>query len=93
MTPEKNPLDYVEELAQKLNTRMNLQTKSVFARYPLTFSLLTVFGIVAILYGFESFINTIPFLAERPLLILGIGVGILIFTGTLYKNLNQRRLK
>ena len=61
--------------------------KGVFARFPLVFTLLGTFGLVATFYGFEAIIDQIPLLSNNPLILLGVGVFTLIFSGTLYKKL------
>ncbi|MCR4306556.1 MAG: hypothetical protein NUV42_01155 [Candidatus Yonathbacteria bacterium] len=85
-----NPLDHIENLTKKTNDYMGERAQSVLGRYPLLFSLLSVFGVVAVLYGFESVINQISFLADRPFLIFITGLGILVFTGSLYKSLDRQ---
>lgn len=90
MLNDKNdPLQKLESLTQKLNDEVGARTQNVLGRYPILFSLLTIFGVVAVLYGFEEAIGQIPFLAERPLLVFLLGILILIGTGTLYKGLRQ----
>ncbi len=69
-------------MAQELN-----RTRSVFQRFPLVFTLLGAFGLVATFYGFEHIIDQIDFLASNPFLLLVLGIGTLIFTGQLYKKL------
>ncbi len=61
--------------------------RSVFERYPIVFSLLTTFGLVATFLGFELLLIQTPFLYERPLLVLMLGIVTLVLTGTLYKKL------
>jgi hypothetical protein len=56
-------------------------------RFPLLFTLLGSFGLVATFYGFEGIINRIDLLANHPFILLGTGVGVLVATGTLYKKL------
>lgn len=73
------PRPMVEKL---LNPR-----KNAFERFPLLFTLLGAFGVVAIFYGFEHMIDRIEFLADNPFILLGTGVLALIITGTLYKKL------
>ncbi len=85
----KDPLAELEGLTKKLNDELGGRTQSVLARYPILFSLLTIFGVVAVLYGFEAAIAKIPFLADRPLLVFLMGIAILIGTGTLYKGLHR----
>jgi len=60
---------------------------STFARFPLLFTLLGAFGVVATLYGFERLIDKIDLLADNPFILLASGVLILILTGSLYKKL------
>lgn len=59
----------------------------VFKRFPLLFTLLGTFGLVATLYGFERLIDQVDLFAENPLILLTTGILLLIFTGTLYKKL------
>lgn len=61
--------------------------ESVFRRFPTLFLFLVTFGVVATFYGFEAIITKLPYLADRPWLILTTGVTILWLTGTLYKKL------
>lgn len=61
--------------------------QSVFSRFPLVFTLLSTFGLVATFYGFEHLIDKSRLLSDNPLILLGVGIGTLIFTGALYKKL------
>ena len=61
---------------------------SAFERFPVVFVLLSTFGLVATLYGFEKAIDEIAFFADNPKMILLVGLITLAFTGTLYKKLN-----
>jgi hypothetical protein len=60
---------------------------STFARFPIIFTLLTTFGLVATLYGFEKVIDRIDFFTAYPEVLLLIGLVTLAGTGTLYKKL------
>lgn len=62
--------------------------ENVVHRFPLLFTLLGTFGLVAVLYGFEGIIDRIDILSRNPIILLIFGVSILIFTGTLYKKLD-----
>lgn len=73
------PVPVISKLAQ---TR-----EGVFARFPLLFTLLGTFGLVATFYGFEGIINRIELLADNPVILLSVGLLALITTGTLYKKL------
>lgn len=61
--------------------------KHAFARFPLLFTLLGTFGVVATMYGFNGILENIPLLVNNPYISLVIGLSILVFTGTLYKKL------
>lgn len=62
--------------------------KAVFARFPLLFTLLGTFGLVATFYGFEGIMDRLG-LSENPFTLFLIGVSILFFTGSLYKKLGE----
>lgn len=59
----------------------------VFERFPLLFTLLGSFGLVATFYGFERVIDEIDFLSENPYILLASGIVTLVLTGTLYSKL------
>lgn len=61
--------------------------KTIFKRFPVLFSLLVTFGVCATFLGMEQLILRSPFLYSNPGYILLVGIGILVFTGTLYKKL------
>ncbi len=63
------------------------QRNRVFARFPLIFILLGTFGVVATYYGLQHLLEKIPTIANNPIIALLFGLGILLFTGTLYKKL------
>ncbi|HIA92108.1 TPA: hypothetical protein EYO12_03265 [Candidatus Saccharibacteria bacterium] len=62
--------------------------ESAFDRFPIVFTLLGVFGLVATLYGFEGLIDKVDLFRDNPLILLGVGLGALILTGSLYDRLN-----
>jgi hypothetical protein len=61
--------------------------QSAFHRFPLLFTLMATFGLVATLYGFERLIDEVEFLNDNAFILLGVGLITLIITGTLYKKL------
>lgn len=69
-------------------TRLEQKRQGVFHRFPLLFTMLASFGLVATFYGFEGLIDKIDLLADNPIILLGMGVLTLIATGTLYKKLS-----
>lgn len=86
---KNDPLAHIENITRKTNDYMGQRSQNAFGRYPLLFSLLSVFGVVSVIYGFESVISYIPFLSDRPFLIFFIGLFILLITGGLYKKIDN----
>lgn len=80
---EQHLIEKEKEIAHKIDERR----RAVFERFPLVFTLLGSFGLVATFYGFEGIINRVDLLAENPYILLGTGLLTLVLTGTLYKKL------
>ncbi len=57
-------------------------------KYPLIFGLLTTFGFVSTLYGFEKLIDKIDLFVNNPWILLATGIATLVATGAAYKKLN-----
>ncbi|GAC1499902.1 MAG: hypothetical protein NVS1B10_03080 [Candidatus Saccharimonadales bacterium] len=76
------------QLRQDTLKKLIEQRDSVFSRLPIVFTLLGTFGLVATYYGFQHIIERIPLLVNNPFITLGVGLAVLIFTGTLYKRLD-----
>lgn len=82
---DKLPFTEVEEkLAHKIVEGRNRAA----VRFPLAFGLAASFGLVSTFYGFEALINKVKWLSDNPWMMLLVGVGTLIATGTAYKKLN-----
>lgn len=79
---------HLRDIPKPLVTKLNQTKRGVFQRFPLLFTLLGTFGFVATLYGFEGIIDRIDLFSENPFILLGVGVVILVLTGTLYKKLD-----
>lgn len=82
-------LKKVEDLTAKLNQVFGEKGKNVFVRYPITFALLIIFGATMVSQGIKDLLSEIHFLKSSPFVMLGIGLLILIITGTLYKKLDK----
>lgn len=80
-------VDVAEHLVEGVTHDAERLVQPISKRYPTLFLILVTFGFVSTLYGFERVIHGIPFLGERPFLILLIGIATLVLTGTLYKKL------
>ncbi len=84
---EKAAVQRLTDKEKAVVGRLAEKKQHVLDRVPLLFTLLGAFGLVATFYGFEHLIDSIDLLANNPFILLGVGVGTLIFTGTLYKKL------
>lgn len=84
-----DPVKHVEDIAKETHDFMYHRTRGVFERYPVLFSFLIIFGVVALMHGFEAVIEYIPFFHDHPGRVFTIGLAILIFTGSLYKKLDK----
>jgi hypothetical protein len=86
----KDPLEHIEQVTRRTDEYMGEKTRTVFGKYPVTFSFLVLFGVIAVLHGFEDIINRVPLFNDHPVFVFIIGLVILIFTGSLYKRLDKR---
>jgi hypothetical protein len=77
----------IPKAVQNVENKLANRRDTVFQRFPLLFTLLGTFGVVATFYGFEGIINRVPQLANHPIILLLVGIGTLLVTGTLYKKL------
>jgi uncharacterized membrane protein (DUF485 family) len=90
MTMLNDPLQQIEQVTKETNRYMAVRAKNAFAKYPITFSLLVLFGVMAVMHGFEGLVIQVPFFVNHPGVLFLIGLIILILTGTLYKRLNKK---
>lgn len=77
----------IEDAGEFVAKKVQDVSRSTFARFPIVFTMLTTFGLVATLYGFEKVIDRIDFFNAYPEVLMLIGLIILAGTGTLYKKL------
>jgi len=88
-TPQiKKPEEEITKVGNNVTRGAKGLRDSTFTRFPIIFSLLTTFGLVATLYGFEKVIDNISFLSNHPEILLVVGLITLAGTGTLYKKLS-----
>lgn len=87
MNKSETPVKRVIELEEHVVQRLAESRNNAIAKFPLLFTLLTTFGIVATFYGFEHLIDQTTWLSENPLVLLSVGLGTLLLTGALYKKL------
>lgn len=78
-----------ESLSNQLNQISSLYTRSATRRYPLTFTLLVLFGAVAVSEGAKGILESLGVFSNHPWYLFITGLVVLIFTGNLYKKLNK----
>jgi len=78
----------IESAGLSFTGKMRSVRENAFTKFPLIFVLLSSFGLVATFYGFEKVIDQIPLFTNNPFMILVTGIGVLLFTGALYKKLS-----
>jgi len=67
--------------------KVGQKRQTLFEKFPLPFTLMGSFGLVATFYGFEKLIDKIDFLSSNPWILLGIGLALLMVTGSFYNKL------
>jgi hypothetical protein len=78
----------VKEVAgEKVVGKLAHGRDNAFGRFPLLFTLMAAFGLVATTDGFQRLMSKVPFLANNPYITLIFGLLLLFITGTLYKKL------
>ncbi len=58
-------------------------------RYPLSFALFALFGVVAVSEGVKGILETLGIFDGHPVYMLIVGLVILVITGSLYKKLDK----
>ena len=86
---EQSQSEHTEREVKRLRERIAGLQESAFERFPLVFTMLGTFGLVAPLYGFEGVLDNVSFFADNPVAMLITGVVVLIVTGSLYRQLNN----
>lgn len=88
MNEPNTPVAYtLKEKETHVLQALEKKRQNTLQRFPLMFTLLATFGLVATFYGFEGIIDKIDLLSNNPIILLVIGVLTLAVTGTLYKKL------
>lgn len=87
---KKNRYDHLPftEVEEKIAHRLLDGRNKAAVKFPLVFGLAASFGLVATFYGFEGLINKVDMLRDNPWMVLGVGVAVLLITGTAYRKLN-----
>ena len=89
---EPDILEKVEDVAEKADKTIQKEWRPIFKKYPLTFTMMSVIGFVATVYGLEGVIDNIEFFHNNPFVVLIIGLLLLLLTGTLFKRLRNKEI-
>jgi len=81
-------INALQSSEKKITDTLKTQKRSAFERFPIIFTMLGSFGLVATFYGFEKLIDNSEFLSSNPWLLLTTGITLLAFTGSLYDRLS-----
>lgn len=82
-------LKHLEDLSSGINRMMSARTRNAFRRYPVTFGLLILVGVIAVNEGIKGLFRQFGLLDINPWYLLIAGIIILIITGKLYKKLDK----
>jgi hypothetical protein len=80
---------HIERLTEELNRRMSGHSKFALKRYPLTFGIIALFGVIAVSEGAKGLLEEVVFLQNQPLYLFLIGILTLLILGSVYKKLNK----
>lgn len=81
-------LEHLEKTATSEFEKAVARPRKALERFPTLFLLLATAGAVLVFFGFERLFDSLPILRDNPLVMIVIGLGLLIFTGRLYKKLD-----
>lgn len=80
--------DVVTKTERVIDSKIDPVRKGFLRRFPILFLLLVSFGVTSTFFGMEQILIQYDLLNDYPWIILGLGIGTLILTGTLYKKLS-----
>lgn len=83
----KAPRKVKQVADEQVVSRLSSTRQNAFQRFPLLFTLLSAFGVVATTVGLEKLIDRVDFFSRNPYFVLVAGLVTLLITGTLYKKL------
>jgi len=86
---ELDLLRKLEDTTKELNDKLGQKTRPALIRYPITFGLLILFGIVAVNEGAKGLLEKVGF-TDYPVYLLLAGLIVLVVTGTVYKKLIKK---
>jgi len=87
---ETRVLELMRDVPETVHDVFRRHRRTAFERHPFLFSTLGLFGLVATWQGFEDIIERIEFLRTYPSVMLAAGLIVLLFTGRLYRHLDDQ---
>jgi len=87
---ETRVYELMHDIPETVHDVFRRHRRTAFERHPFLFSTLGLFGLVATWQGFEDIIERVELLRTYPSIMLGAGLIILLFTGRLYRHLDQQ---
>ncbi|NEN92998.1 MAG: hypothetical protein F6K48_30565 [Okeania sp. SIO3H1] len=78
----------ITEVQDGVEKELQPLRKSILKRFPTLFLLAVTFGVSMVFYSIEVLFTNNVFVQQHPWLTLGIGLLILVATGTLYRKLD-----
>jgi hypothetical protein len=87
---ETRVYELMHDVPEAVHDVFRRHRRTAFERHPFLFSTLGLFGLVATWQGFEDIIERVELLRTYPSIVLGAGLIILLFTGRLYRHLDDQ---
>ena len=82
-------LKHLEDLTNEINKLTTPHAKNIFHRYPITFGLLILIGVITLNEGLKGILRDLNLLDINPWYLIIVGLAILTITGTIYRKLNK----
>jgi len=89
MNPLPDPLEHAERMVHQANEATRKSVQPVLRKYPLLFGLLITFSAAAVIHGIELLSDHVPFFESHPSALFLLGLLGLLFTGALYRKLEE----
>ncbi len=76
-------------MVREANEATRKSVSPVHRKYPLLFALLITFSVAAVIHAIELLSDHVPLFEQHPSLLLVLGLLGLLFTGALYRKLEE----
>ena len=88
-TLKKMTHDEVTGIGHSIHQMLQSRRQTAFQRFPVTFTLLGTFGLIATFYGFQGLVDQVQYFQSNPEVVLIGGVMVLFLTGRLHRELGN----